>query len=113
MGDIRLKTVDYQYGGHTYRLACNMNVLADVQEAYEGNLMKALNTARSLRAILVFLAAMLNDAADTEGRPERFTAKQLGRELSIKETQDAGLQIFPIILAAVGGDEEKTEEEKN
>ena len=27
--DIRLKSLAYEYGGHTYKLVCNMNVLAE------------------------------------------------------------------------------------
>lgn len=115
MDDIRLKTVDYELDGRTYRLACNMNVLADVQEAYNGNLVQALNTSGGLKGTLEFLAAMLTDAADTQGVkdadgcPLRFTAKELGRELTLRETVAAGEKIMPIIRAAVAAD---TEEEK-
>lgn len=118
MGDIRLKTVDYELGGRTYRLTCNMNVLADVQEAYHGNLVRALNTSGGLRGTLEFLAAMLTDAADTQGVedadgcPLRFTARELGRELTLKETVAAGEKIMPIIRAAVAADIEE-ENEKN
>lgn len=115
MSDIRLKTVDYELGGRTYQLTCNMNVLADVQEAYNGSLVRALNTSSGLKGTLVFLAAMLTDAADTQGVedadgcPMRFTARELGRKLTLKETVAAGEKIMPIIRAAVAAD---TEEEK-
>ena len=118
MSDIRLKTVDYELNGRTYRLTCNMNVLADVQEAYNGNLIQALNTYGGLRGTLEFLAAMLTDAADTQGVkdadgcPMRFTARELGRKLTLKETVAAGKKIMPIIRDAVAADTEE-EKEKN
>lgn len=118
MGDIRLKTVDYELDGRTYQLTCNMNVLADVQEAYNGNLVRALNTSGGLKGTLEFLAAMLTDAADTQGVedadgcPLRFTARELGRKLTLKETMAAGKKIMPIIRAAVAADKEE-ENEKN
>lgn len=116
MEDIRVKTAFYVLDEHTYTIRCNMNVLADVQEAYGGNLTEALNTSSGLKGILAFLAAMLNDAADTEKRPERFTARELGRKLTISQTLEAGKLIMPLIRAAVVGDEpaEATaEDEKN
>lgn len=118
MNDIRLKTVDYELDGENYQLTCNMNVLADVQEAYNGNLVQALNTSGGLRGTLEFLAAMLTDAADTQGVedsdgcPLRFTARELGRKLTLKETFAAGKKIMPIIRAAVAADTEE-EKEKN
>lgn len=81
--DVRLKTEPFALNGKVYNICCNMNVLADVQEAYGGDFRNALNNPTSLRTSLVFLAAMLNDAADTNGWPERFTAKDLGRMLPV------------------------------
>ena len=100
--DIRLKSLAYQYGEHTYNLVCNMNVLADVQEAMGGNLSKALSQTSSIKNTLTFLAAMLNDAADTEGRPERFTAKELGRHLTMTEIGKIGGDIWAIVAAGIG-----------
>lgn len=100
--DIRLKSLAYEYGGHTYNLVCNMNVLADVQEAMGGNLSKALTQTSSIKNTLTFLAAMLNDAADTEGRPEHFTAKELGRSLTMTEIGKIGADIWAIVAAGIG-----------
>ena len=58
-----------------------MNVLADVQEAYNGSLMAALRNPSSIKAATTFLSAMLNDCAETNGWPERYTARQVGRLL--------------------------------
>lgn len=113
MADIRLKTVDYEMDGTKYRLACNMNVLADVQEAYDGDLVKALNTSGGLRGTLEFLAAMLTDAADTQeiktddGGQLRFTAKQLGKKMTLREAVEAGKLIMPLIRDAIAAEEEE------
>lgn len=81
MRDIRLEVLPFEYTGKTYMLRCNMNVLADVQEANDGDIGAALNSANIFKSVLEFLSAMLNDFADEQGWPERVTAKQLGREL--------------------------------
>lgn len=80
MSDIRLEEMPFELDGKTYKLRCNMNVLADVQEAYNGDLFEALSGRNTFKSILEFLAAMLNDYADEMGWTERFTAKQLGRK---------------------------------
>lgn len=101
-----------------------MNVLADVQDEYDGNLLRALNTVHGLKSTLAFLAAMLTDAADTQGitdengLPLRFTSKQLGRALTMHQTLEAGTRIYPLIQAAVTPPEEEpgektSEDEKN
>ena len=82
MSDIRLEEIPFTFNGKTYQLRCNMNVLADVQEACGGNIAMALNGERTLGSVMLFLAAMLNDYADEMDWPERWTAKQLGRKLS-------------------------------
>lgn len=93
-----------------------MNVLADVQDEYNGNLVQALNAVHGIKSTLVFLAAMLNDAADTQGitdengLPLRFTSKQLGRKLTMHQTIEAGTQIYPLIQAAVEPPEEEAGE---
>ena len=79
MSDIRLEGKPFEIDGKTYILRCNMNVLADVQEAYNGDFTEALSEKNTLRSSLCFLAAMLNDYADEQGWQERYTAKQLGR----------------------------------
>lgn len=124
METTKLKTIDYEFEGRVYRLSCNMNVLADVQDEYDGNLLRALNTVHGLKSTLVFLAAMLTDAADTQGitdengLPLRFTSKQLGRKLTMHQTLEAGTRIYPMIQAAVTPPEEELgektpEDEKN
>lgn len=80
MGDIRLEEVPFEIDGKTYKLRCNMNVLADVQESFGGDFSAALSGKNTLKSALTFLAAMLNDYADEMGWPERYTPRDLGRK---------------------------------
>ena len=115
--------VDYEFEGRIYRLVCNMNVAAYVQDEYDGNLLQALDRIHGIKSTLAFLAGMLTDAADTQGikdengLPLVFTRKQLGRKLTISQTIEAGKLIYPLVWAEVveknqAGKEQK-EDEKN
>lgn len=103
--DIRLKTADFEIYGKKYRICCNMNVLADAQEALGGNLDAALQKGVSVKLLLVFLAAMLNDAAEEAGASERYNAKGLGRNLSPMELPRIRDTIMPLLLDAIGADD--------
>ena len=113
--DIRLQAKPFELDGKTYQLRCNMNVLADVQEAFDGNFSAALNGKSTLHTVHHFLAAMLNDYADEMGWPERFTARQLGRILpsnpAIMKQRNA--MVMDLVTAALRGDEAETEDQKN
>ena len=85
MRDIRLEEIPFEFDGKRYMLRCNMNVLADVQEVYGGEIGKAFSDKQPLKAVTEFLAAMLNDYADEQGWEERWTAKQIGRKLSLQQ----------------------------
>ena len=99
MSGVKMKEIPFELDGKRYKLRCNMNVLADVQEAYDGDFMSSLNSRQSMKSVLEFLAAMLNDYADEMGWPERFTAKQLGRKLYQDEVP--GVQIMSLVTEAV------------
>ena len=107
METTKLKTVDYEFEGRKYRLECNMNVIAYVQDEYDGNLLQALDRVRGIKSTLAFLAGMLTDAADSQGitdengLPLVFTRKQLGRKLTLAKTVEAGKLIYPLVLAEV------------
>lgn len=115
--------VDYEFEGRTYRLVCNMNVAAYVQDEYDGNLLQALDRIHGIKSTLAFLAGMLTDAADTQGikdengLPLVFTRKQLGRKLTLSQTIEAGKLIYPLVWAEVveknQAGKEKKEDEKN
>ena len=106
MDDLRLKTADVTVGGRTYKISCNMNVLADVQEMYDGNMSKALEdtTANGMRN---FLTAMVNDARDSLGEGP-LTAKQVGREISFSNAKKI---VMPLILAAFVPSKNRQQEE--
>lgn len=82
MRDLRLEEIPFDFDGKTYRLRCNMNVLADVQDVYGGQIGAALSGEKPTRSVLEFLAAMLNDYAEERGWPERYTSRELGRKFS-------------------------------
>lgn len=110
MEDLRLKTADVTVGGRTYKICCNMNVLADVQEIYGGDMRRALNDT-SAKGIRNFLTAMINDARDSLGE-EPLTAKQVGRDVSFDCAKET---VLPLILSAFspkkGNQQKETEED--
>ena len=61
------KTVDYEYEGQKYRLTCNMAVIGDVQEAYNGKLLQALNQTGGYKSTLTFFFFFLTEAAASQG----------------------------------------------
>lgn len=94
MKDIRLKEEHLILDGKDYILRCNMNVLADVQESVGGNLNSVMFDHKPLKDVLVWLSAMLNDYADEQGWPERFTPAVLGRRRLIRD-------IAPMVMTIV------------
>lgn len=110
--DIRLKTTPFEFEGKTYNLCCNMNVLADVQEAFGGDLSAALTAKTSVRSTLEFLAAMLNDCADGNGWPERYTVKQLGRKLPAILLPEVAPMVWALVHSACA-DPDGEDHEKN
>ena len=123
METTKLETVDYEFEGRVYRLTCNMNAIAYVQDEYNGNLVQALDRIHGIKSTLAFLAGMLTDAADSQGitdengLPLVFTRKQLGRKLTLAQTVEAGKLIYPLVLAEVlknaGAETKQQEDEKN
>lgn len=88
MRDIRLEELPFDLDGKQFLLRCNMNVLADVQELHGGMISEALNGEKPTQSMLEWMAAMLNDYADEQGWPERYTAKSLGRKISLAMVKD-------------------------
>ena len=123
METTKLDTVDYEFEGRTYRLTCNMNAIAYVQDEYDGNLVQALDRIHGIKSTLAFLAGMLTDAADSQGikdengLPLVFTRKQLGRKLTLQQTVEAGKLIYPLVRTEVMRQEDAgetpQEDEKN
>ena len=123
METTKMDTVDYEFEGRVYRLTCNMNAIAYVQDEYDGNLVQALDRIHGIKSTLAFLAGMLTDAADSQGLTDEnglplvFTRKQLGRKLTLAQTVEAGKLIYPLVRAEVlknvGAGSGSTEDEKN
>lgn len=82
---LKLEEVPFEFEGKTYMLRCNMAVLEEIQDAHGGNLGEALAPDRAIRSATEFLTAMLNDYADEQDWPERYTRKQVARKLSFGE----------------------------
>lgn len=110
--DIRLKETRFEYRGVAYTLRCNMNVLADVQEAFGGKISTALGDDAVLRSCLEFLAAMINDSADEQGLSQRFTAREVGRDCGLGMAELRKL-IFPLVNSALIPEEEGGKGRKN
>ena len=123
METTKLETGDYEFEGRVYRLTCNMNAIAYVQDEYDGNLVQALDRIHGIKSTLAFLAGMLTDAADSQGitdengLPLVFTRKQLGRKLTLAQTVEAGKLIYPLgraeVLKNAGEETKPQEDEKN
>lgn len=80
--DCRLKKIPFEFDGHRFALAVNMNVLADVQEMNDGDFSRALKRGSVVRSLIQFLTAAINDAADEQGLSVRYTVRQVGRMIS-------------------------------
>ena len=109
MDDVRLKETPFRLDGREFKLRCNFNVIADVVEACGGELPNVFDKRTRLKTGREFLAAMLNDYADEQGWPERYTARQLGRKLG---GQVAVLMapVMDLVISALFVKEENAEE---
>ena len=101
MADLRLQTRRFELGGKEYEVLLNMNVLADLQEAHGGNFSEILDPKQSFKMALEVLAAMLNEAADAAGEPERYTARGLGRILPIERSAEVRDLVNELLTAAL------------
>ena len=107
MEDIRLMHHSWKFASRDWDLVCNMNVLADVQEAFGGDLSNALSGG-TIRTVREFLAAMLNDYADSQGWQIRYTGTELGRRISWEEFQEIQPIVMELVMAALSGPSEDT-----
>ena len=99
MRDIRLEEIPFDFCGKTYMLRCNMNVLADVQEIYGGQILDAMTGGSPTKSVMEFFAAMLNDYAEEMGWPERYTSRDVGHKLSPKAFRE--LDIMGMVTRAI------------
>lgn len=110
--DIRLQTARFTLGDKEYNLCCNMNVLAEVQEMYDGNLFAALNSTGTLKSILSFLTAMVNDSREAEGL-EPLTTKEVGRMIPAGRLKPMRETVMQLVTYALMSDEAADEAEEN
>ena len=110
--DIRVPTAEYTLCGKKYTLIANMNVLADVQEAFDGDMREALSRKHTLKSGLVIGAAMLNEACAISGDRERFTPDDLGRKIKANEAVSFAEIVTGLLCRAVMADEEPGEKDE-
>lgn len=111
--DIRLRKADFVIGDRAYKLQCNMNVLADVQEMYNGDLVAALEKPSSVESLIAFLTAMVNDYLDEIGETVRYTRKDIGRLLPPGRLRELRGTVMGLVVDALSTDEIQEDSEKN
>ena len=110
MNDIRLETMPYEFNGKTYQLCCNYNVLADLTEEF-GGLPNLFDTKKVLKYYPAFIAAMMNDYADSMEWPERFTTREIGRTLDFKNLpRDEIQKVVNLVINSLYEKKEDSEE---
>lgn len=113
MEDFRLRQECFPWEGKEYWLCCNFNVLAECENA--AGSMGAFLRLGTLKGCQIALAAMMNDYADSQGWPERFTAQGLGRQLSTNKAEINRITdlVLGLVLDAIRAPEGHKEAEKN
>ena len=89
MSGLKLEEKAFEFEDKTYILRCNMAVLEDVQEEYGGDFARAMEKPRE--SMCVFLKAMLNDYAEEQGWPERFTTRDVKRKVTMGMLMEADI----------------------
>lgn len=101
MDNIKLKTLPYEFHGRRYELVCNYNVISDLIEEF-GNLPDLLDQRMTFKVYTATLAAMLNDYADSMRWPDRFTPRQIGREIDMRHLPNEDIQaVLNLLVSAL------------
>lgn len=102
MEDIRLKRQPFDLDGKHFELCATFNTLADIEEAF-GSMGAFLRTRSVMKGCRVALASMMNDYAEAQGWPERYTPTQAGRLLptTAKELTQTTADIMGLVRAAI------------
>lgn len=95
---LRLEEKPFELDGRTYQLRCNMATLDALEEAHDGDFAEVINMP-ARKGVLEILAAMLNEYADDQGWPERWTPAALKRRFSYQYLLD--LDVLGIFYRAV------------
>lgn len=101
MEDFRLQQQCFPWEGKEYWLCCNFNVLAEI-EAEAGSLGAFLRMS-TMKGVLIALAAMLNDYAESAGWEERISSRELGRVLSTEpgKVKAVSEMVMALVLDAI------------
>lgn len=91
--DIRLQELPFTFEGREYKLRCTMNTVCDVQLQSGGDLISALSDVSPLQSVLVWLSAMMNNYAESQGWEDftPYTARALGNKLSPRQVPVADI----------------------
>lgn len=100
--DIRLKTAEMTIDGRNYKVCCNIGVLAEVQEMCGGKLGKGIYDT-SVKGLLRWITAMVNDARDDSGEPP-LTMKQIGRLIPMGELPALRDTVTALLNASLSGE---------
>lgn len=111
MSDLRIPTAELNVGGTTYTVTCNMNVLADIQEAADGDFVSVLSGKKSFRSALIIGAALINESNALAGKPERITPDKLGRMVEPAKANEFSSACVGIIYKALAPGEDNEQEE--
>lgn len=109
MENVRLKEFPFEFNGKTYKLRCNFNVLADIEEEF--GYIPNLNGKGMLKKIAVILTAMMNEYASSQGWEEHFTSKEVGRVIMPEDIPVQ--QIAELFIDALYKKGKKEEDSKN
>ena len=85
---IRLEEKPFEFEGKTYLLRCNMAVLDTLQDEADGDF-GSLMRMTPIKGAAKFLTAMLNDYAEEQGWPERWTENVVRRKVNMAMIQEA------------------------
>lgn len=101
--DIRPKTLTVELEGVTYQLQCTMWTIAEAQELCGGDLTPVLRA--SLKAVLIYLAAMVNDAAQEMGIDKHYTPREIGKALGWRKLGKLSKPVLDLVTDALYDDE--------
>lgn len=95
---LRLEEKPFELDGKTYQLRCNMATLDALEEAHDGDFAEVVNMP-ARKGVVEILAAMLNEYAEDQGWPERWTPEAIKRRFSYRYLLD--LDVLGIFFRAV------------
>ena len=102
---IRLEETPFEFEGKTYLLRCNMAVLDVLQDGAGGDFGSLMEMPVSKSSVR-FLTAMLNDYAEEQDWPERWTEAQVSRRVNLSMIRAA--DVIGLVTRAIAPPETAT-----